>query len=68
MTYYNGRAGNSDEARHSFEKLQKLNQAKHLDPVVIAIAYIGLKENSRALDWLEKGYTEHSDSLISIKS
>jgi serine/threonine-protein kinase len=47
--------------------LKKLNQAQQLDPVVIAIAYIGLKENNRALDWLEKGYTEHSDSLISMK-
>jgi hypothetical protein len=26
-----------------------------------------LKENNRALEWLEKGYTEHSDSLISMK-
>ncbi len=67
MTYYNGRAGRMEEARRSFERLEKLNQAKQLDPVVIAIAHIGLKEDERALDWLEKAFAEHSDSLISIK-
>jgi TolB-like protein/DNA-binding winged helix-turn-helix (wHTH) protein len=67
MTYYNGRAGRMEEARRSFESLEKLNHAKQLDPVVIAIAHIGLKQDARALDWLEKAFAEHSDSLIATK-
>jgi hypothetical protein len=34
----------------------------------VAIAYAGLGENERALDWLERAYADHSNAIVFLKA
>ena len=65
--YVYGRLGRAADARASLNKLLGLNRAGGVDPIVIAMAYLGLRDVNYALDWLEKAYAEHSFSLTALK-
>lgn len=44
--------------------VQRLEHWKHVYPAAVALAYIGLGETNRAIDWLEKARDEHSTTLV----
>jgi Tfp pilus assembly protein PilF len=65
--YLYGRLGRTAEAHQALDRLLKKNRAREIDPFVVAVAYLGLRDRNHALDWLEKAYQEHSFSLTAVK-
>jgi len=59
-----GIAGRTKEAFLAFEDLTKLAQQKYVAPYFLAGIQIGLGENDRAIEYLEKSFEEHSHWLI----
>jgi serine/threonine protein kinase/tetratricopeptide (TPR) repeat protein len=59
-----GAAGKKEDAVQILDDLIKLAKQKYVAPYFFAGIHIGLKENERALDYLEKSYEEHSHWLI----
>ena len=59
-----GSAGRTTEALEILDDLTKLAKQKYVAPCFFAGIHIGLGENDRALEYLEKSYEEHSHWLI----
>jgi serine/threonine protein kinase len=59
-----GKAGRTKEARQILDDLTSVAKCKYVAPHFFAGIYIGLGENTLALDCLEKSYEEHSHWLI----
>jgi adenylate cyclase len=59
-----GAAGKTAEARQILDDLTKLAKQKYVASYIFAGIHIGLGENDRALEYLEKSYEEHSHWLI----
>jgi serine/threonine protein kinase/Tfp pilus assembly protein PilF len=59
-----GKAGTTKEAREILDDLEKLAKCKYVAPHFFAGIHIGLGENDRAIEYLEKAYEEHSHWLI----
>jgi tetratricopeptide (TPR) repeat protein len=53
-------SGRGAEARKTLEELQEAANQGGVDPALIALIYIGLKETDRALAYLEKAYENRS--------
>jgi tetratricopeptide (TPR) repeat protein len=59
-----GTAGRTKEALGMLDDLTELAKQKYVAPYFFAGIYIGLGENDRAIECLEKCYEEHSHWLI----
>ena len=59
-----GESGRGQEALQRLEDLRKLAKHKYVAPYFFAGIHIGLGENDRAIEYLEKSYEEHSHWLI----
>jgi serine/threonine protein kinase/tetratricopeptide (TPR) repeat protein len=59
-----GTAGRTKEAFQILEDLTNLAKQKYVAPYFLAGIHIGLGENDRAMEYLEKSYEEHSHWLI----
>jgi serine/threonine-protein kinase len=59
-----GTAGMKNEAVRILDDLTKLAKQKYVAPYFFAGIHIGLGENERAIEYLEKCYEEHSHWLI----
>ncbi|HEX4001390.1 MAG TPA: tetratricopeptide repeat protein [Candidatus Acidoferrales bacterium] len=59
-----GRAGKTTEARQILDDLAKLSREKYVAPYFFAGIHIGLGEDDRAIECLEKAYDERSHWLI----
>jgi len=59
-----GAAGRKEEAFQMFDDLTKLAKQKYVSPYFLAGIQVGLGENDRAIEYLEKSYEEHSHWLI----
>jgi serine/threonine protein kinase/tetratricopeptide (TPR) repeat protein len=59
-----GVAGRTAEARQILDDLTELAKQKYVAPYFFAGIHIGLGENDRAIEYLEKSYEEHSHWLI----
>jgi eukaryotic-like serine/threonine-protein kinase len=57
-------AGRTMEARQALDDLTTLAKQKYVPPYFIAGIHLGLGENDRAIEYLEKSYAEHSHWLI----
>ena len=40
---------------------------QYVSPFYVALIFTGLKENEKALDWLDKAYQDRSNPLIFLK-
>ena len=58
------KAGRKKEALQILDDLTSLSKCKYVAPHFFAGIHIGLGENDRALDYLEKSYEDHSHWLI----
>ncbi len=58
-----GKAGRAKEARQILDDLTKLAEHKYIAPHFFAGIHIGLGENARAVEYLDKSYKEHSHWL-----
>jgi eukaryotic-like serine/threonine-protein kinase len=59
-----GQAGRTREALQMLEDLTTLAKRKYVAPYFFAGIHIGLGQNDRAIEYLEKSYQEHSHWLI----
>jgi eukaryotic-like serine/threonine-protein kinase len=59
-----GKSGKAKEALQVLEDLTLLANQKYVAPHFLAGIHIGLEENDRAMEYLEKSYDEHSHWLI----
>ena len=61
------RAGRLDDARATLEGVQALAQKQFVSPYGIASYYAVIGDNDRALDWLERAYSERDGTLVWLK-
>jgi serine/threonine protein kinase/tetratricopeptide (TPR) repeat protein len=57
-------AGKTTEAVQTFDELTELAKHRYVAPYFFAGILVGLGENDRAIEYLEKSYEEHSHWLI----
>ena len=65
LTY--AQAGMDEEAETILEELQELSKKQYVSPFDIALLYVGLEDNDKAFEWLEKAYEERDEFLIYSK-
>jgi tetratricopeptide (TPR) repeat protein len=61
------RAGREEDARATLEAVRALAQKEFVSPYGIASYYAVTGDNDRALDWLEKAYSERDGTLVWLK-
>src|ERR1700690_704721 len=59
-----GKAGRREEALQILGELTELAKQKYVAPHFFVGIHIGLGDNERAIEYLEKSYEEHSHWLI----
>lgn len=67
LAYIYGRSGKPAKAREALKELERLNQQMEMDPLPMAVAYIGIGDNDHAFLWLEKAYQLRSGGLNAFK-
>ncbi len=63
LGYIHARLGHGEEARRLLQTLVATSTQRYTPAVTLAIVHVGLDENERALDWLDKAYEERSIRL-----
>jgi eukaryotic-like serine/threonine-protein kinase len=61
------RDGRLNDARATMQAVEELSQKQFVSPYGIASFYAVIGENDRALDWLEKAYSERDGTLVWLK-
>jgi class 3 adenylate cyclase/TolB-like protein len=67
LGYAYARQGQRDKAIETMEELNQLARRRFVSPYCQALIYLGLGENSQAIDWLDKAYEERSPWLDWLK-
>lgn len=65
--YVSALAGNKDKARQIIKQIEQQTNKKDIDATNLAYIYIALGEMSKALEYLEKAFTQFSVDLLAIK-
>ncbi|MEO5857525.1 MAG: protein kinase [Pyrinomonadaceae bacterium] len=66
-SYALAKMGNREEAEKILQEMMQLAATRGMPPTHIALAHLGLGEPEKALDWLEKGLTEHDPKMAFLK-
>jgi TolB-like protein/DNA-binding winged helix-turn-helix (wHTH) protein/Tfp pilus assembly protein PilF len=61
------RAGNKAEAEKLLAELALQSKTQYVSPYYFAIVYVGLGENEKAMDWLDKAFVDRSNGLVFMK-
>ncbi len=61
------RAGKKAEAEEIIKKLEALGQRRYVSALYFAIVYAGLKDNDRAIAYLNKAYEDRHPGLVLIR-
>jgi TolB-like protein/DNA-binding winged helix-turn-helix (wHTH) protein/Tfp pilus assembly protein PilF len=59
-----GASGNRSEAEKVLAQLMEQSKRQYVSPFYVAIVYVGLPENDKAIDWLEKAYQDRSNAIV----
>lgn len=62
-----GVAGRAAEARAVLRRLLALDSVQYLDPWAVGVAYAGLGNIERAVQWFRRMYDEHSPSAFCVR-
>lgn len=62
-----GASGNRSEAEKVLAKLMQQSKKQYVSPFYVAIVYVGLAENEKGVDWLEKAYRDRSNAIVFAK-
>jgi TolB-like protein/Tfp pilus assembly protein PilF len=62
-----GRAGQAGKAQRALDRLLALNRLHPIDPGAIAKPYLALGNKDEAMAWLEKAYSQHSETILVLK-
>jgi serine/threonine-protein kinase len=60
--------GNRDSAQALLAELTDRSRREYVTPLALVYAYLGLKDTSRALEWLQKAADDHDGTLPRILS
>lgn len=60
-------AGKKAEAQEILNKLQALSERRYVTGLYFAIVYAGLKDNDRAIEYLNKAYDDRHPGLVLIR-
>jgi DNA-binding winged helix-turn-helix (wHTH) protein/TolB-like protein len=60
--------GKRDEAMRILNEQKELAQRRYISPYNFAIIYLGLGDQDRAFEYLERAYAEHPQTLVHLKS
>jgi TolB-like protein/DNA-binding winged helix-turn-helix (wHTH) protein/Flp pilus assembly protein TadD len=63
LAYVYGRAGQQVKARQALRNLQQLSQGEKSHAYSIAVAYLGMGDNEKALTWLQESYAERTITI-----
>jgi tetratricopeptide (TPR) repeat protein len=63
LAYAYAVAGKRSEARRLLVELEGRSRREYVPPVVFAIVYMGLGQDGRAFDWLDRAVAEHDECL-----
>jgi TolB-like protein/DNA-binding winged helix-turn-helix (wHTH) protein/Tfp pilus assembly protein PilF len=61
------RAGNKEEAEKLLTDLVRQSKKQYVSPYYFAVVYVGLGENEKAMQWLEKAFADRSNGLVFMK-
>src|SRR5580704_4702088 len=61
------RSGNKVDAQKLLAGLVSQSQKNYVSPYYFAVVYLGLGEDEKAMDWLEKAYSDRSNGLVFLK-
>lgn len=64
LIYALARSGNSVSARALLGELHALADARYVPPTKFAVAYLGLGQRDRAMDWLGRALESRDDRLV----
>jgi TolB-like protein/Tfp pilus assembly protein PilF len=67
LAHAHARAGSSEEARGILSRLQSGYNGRYLASPLLALIHVGLGEDERAIDFLEKGVEERSYWMVFLK-
>ena len=59
--------GRRVEAQKMLQELQRLSKQRYLSPYHLAMVYVGLGEQDKTFDWLEKAYEDREGRLTILK-
>jgi len=65
--YVYGRSGQSAQGREALNELEELCRNHEVDPLLVAVANIGMGNKDSAFVWLEKAYLQRSSGLNALK-
>jgi DNA-binding winged helix-turn-helix (wHTH) protein/TolB-like protein/Flp pilus assembly protein TadD len=68
LGYTRAMSGNRETARQLLRELRERSQREYVPPFSMALICIGLGDRPAALDWLEKGYQDHSTLMVYAKT
>ncbi len=58
------REGNQDEAEKLLTNLVRYSNKQYVSPYYFAVVYVGLGENEKAMEWLERAFADRSNGLV----
>jgi serine/threonine-protein kinase len=67
LAHVYARMGRHDEARAIVAQLLELSRTRYVSPYGIASIHACLGDTAAALDWLERAYDEHDQTLVWVK-
>lgn len=67
LGYVYALSGRRDEAQEALDKLKELSMLRHVPSYDLALIYLALGENDKALECLQHAYAERSADLIDLK-
>jgi serine/threonine protein kinase/tetratricopeptide (TPR) repeat protein len=59
--------GRTEEAREILRRLNELSAQRYVSPYHMAYVHVGLGEQDRAMDWLERAYAERAGGVFGVK-
>ena len=60
-------SGDTKKAQDELQSLVEISKQRYLSAYHIAAIYVGLKDNDRAFEWLEKAFQERADWMAFLK-
>jgi serine/threonine-protein kinase len=64
LGYAYAASGKKDKAQEIIEDLKELSKQRYVSPYWVALVYAGLGDNVKALEWLERAYSERSGGMV----
>jgi serine/threonine protein kinase/Flp pilus assembly protein TadD len=66
-SYTLAKMGNREEAEKVLGEMMEIAGTRGMPPTHIALAYNGLGDTERAIEWLEKGFADHDPKMAFLK-